>query len=382
MAAVPPTHPVIGEEAVRELCHIIRNGNLAQGQVVEALEAAFAGHVGTRYAVALSSGTAALHLALLAHGIGAGDGVITSPLCLPAVGTAILATGATPVYADINPYTYTISPLEADRAAQHVTRNAQLANSRCALLAIHLFGQPCDMAALAGIAQRYGLVLIEVAWEALGAQYDGVRVGSFGTTCYSFQQGMSIATGEGGMQTTEDKEVATAVRRMANYGCDRGGRVQGPGFNYRMTDVTAALAQAQLPLVDAHVELQRYWASELAYGLTGFPGLIPPAVLPGAAHAFLRYAVRITPKFPLRPEEVRRSLHDQGIEAALCHLLPLHQHPFYSSLCGPAQSLCQAERVAQELLFLPLHPYLEEPDAERMVHSLRRMATYVPAGEY
>jgi dTDP-4-amino-4,6-dideoxygalactose transaminase len=152
--------------------------------------------------------------------------------------TAKLPTGTRPVLADINPYTYTISTPETKRAVTGRTR---------ARLATHLFGQPGDMAALAGIAKRHNLVLIEVSCEAFDAWYGDTRTGSFGTAVYSFQQGMAIATGEGGLLTTHDAAVASTVQRLANSGCNCRERMLGMGFNYRMPGIIGALAQEQLP---------------------------------------------------------------------------------------------------------------------------------------
>lgn len=383
MAAAPLAHPHISEEAMQELGRIISYSDTNQGPMVEELEGAFERHTGVRHAVALNSGTAALHLALLAHGVGPGDCVITSPLCSPAVGTAIVATGARPLYADVNPYTYTISPLEAEQAAEAADRNAAGSGSprARALLAIHLFGQPCDMAALSQVARRHGLVLIEVAWDALGARYDHASVGSFATTCYSFQQGKTIATGAGGMLTTDDEVIAAAVRRLANHGCDCHGRVREPGFNYRMSEVIAAMALQQLPHVAQQVELRRHWAAELTHGLSDLAGIIPPAETPGGMHSFQRYAVRVTSEFPLSRAEVRQELQAWSVETPPEDYLPLHQHPFHKSRGGNAKSFANAERVSKELLFLSTHPNLDALTVNRAVRALRLMSSCVTERE-
>ena len=384
MAATPLAHPHISAEAMQELGRIISYGDPTQGTMVEELEREFARHTGVRHAVALNSGTAALHVALLAHGIGPGDCVITSPLCSPAVGTAIVATGAKPLYADVNPYTYTISPLEAEQAAEAAERTTACSGSHRAraLLAVHLFGQPCDMAALGEIADRHGLALIEVAWDALGARYDHASVGSFGTTCYSFQKGKTIATGAGGMLTTDDDVFAAMVRRLANHGRDCHGRVREPGFNYRMSEVIAAMALQQLPHVVHHIELRRHWAAELTHGLSDLAGIVPPAETPGGMHAFQRYALRITPEFPLSREKVRQELQSWEINTPLEDYVPLHQHPFHSSRRKDrARSLVNAECVAQELLLIPMDPSLDALKVNRAVRALRLMGSCVAERE-
>ena len=375
------THSRLSREATEELLRILCHGDPHGGESVRALEREFAEMVGVPHAVALNSGTAALHLALLAHGIGPGAHVITSPLCPPGVGCAIAATGATPVYADIDPYAYTISPLEAERAAGSLQlQNSQpgthnTASSAAALLAVHLFGQPCDMAALSAIARRYGLALIEVAWDALGATFHGNHVGRHGTACYSFSHGSCVSTGGGGMLTTDDEVLAASVRRLANLGCDCCGRVRQPGFNYRMTEIVAALALAQLQDVGQRVELQSYWADQLTHGISGLRGLIPPAAAPGTVHAFQKYAVRVTRDFALNRQAVVHGLGNDGIVSTLYNHLPLHLQPFNRSRSDHATALTHAERAAEELMYLPLQPNIAPSSVERMIHVLRLMAT-------
>ncbi len=358
----------------------IRADNLNQNEgVVVGLEQKFNEYTGARHAVALNSGTAALHLALLAHGVSGGCGVITSPLCLPAVGCAVTAVGATTVFADINPYTLTIAPLEAERAITQM----RSANRPGVLLAVHAFGHVCDMDAMADIAERYGLGLIEVAWEALGAKYHDSHVGRYGTTCYSFQQGLSAGEDGGGMLTTDNDEVAALVRSLANHGCDGSGRICRPGFDYRMTDTTASLALERLIRADTHAEIQMLWAMELTHGLKQWDGLVTPAVLPGSRHAFQRYALRVTPEFQFTPQDVCRELLSQGIESSCCPLLPLHQHPFYQAIAGhDTAHLPNTDRVASELVFLPMHPYLDGENVARIVRTLSLMATHVPEDQY
>jgi dTDP-4-amino-4,6-dideoxygalactose transaminase len=233
------------------------------------------------------------------------------------------------------------------------------------------------MAALSEIAGQHGLVLIEVAWDALGARYDHASVGSFGAACYSFLPGMAIVTGQGGMLTTDDEVVAATARRLANHGCDCHGRVREPGFNYRMSGVIAAMALQQLPHVAQHVELQRHWAGELTHGLCGLAGIIPPAETPGGMHAFQRYAIRITPEFPLSRDRVQQDLQAWSVTTPSANYLPLHQHPFHSTRRDKARSLSNAERVAQELLFLPMDPDLDTLTVTRVVRALRLMASCV-----
>ncbi len=374
MKPVRLVHNEIDSHGVREVERILRSGKLRRGEAIARLETAFAELTGTQHAIALNSGTAALQLALHAHGVGSGDEVITPPLCLPPVAAAVTATGARPVFADIDAYTYTISPDEVWRAITERTR---------AVLAVHLFGQPCEMNRLAAIADEHNLTLIEVVWEALGARYNDRRVGTHGTACYSFQDGMSIITGEGGMLTTDDEHVAQMVRSMANFGCDDNGQLQQPGYNYLMTELTAALALSQLPRADSYAKLQEYWAMELTHELKEWDGLITPAVRPGARHAFQRYAVRVCPEFPMTPSAICRKLAALNIEASCNPVPPLHQQPLFQ-LNGniDAPRLANSDRVASELLLLPVHPFLEQDQVQGIARAIGIMATHVPEGEY
>ncbi len=431
MAAAPYVHPGTGATLDREVGEHLSGYPGHQG-VASELESAFADFVGARHAVALSSGSAALHLALLAHGVRPGDKVVVSPLCPPAVIAAILAVQAQPVYADINQYTYTMDPLVVDYAlnrsaeatvpefcvtrsasgeqppgptithpstagqrhessvgSQHRTQNPESRTSAsgwptqnaghrvAAMVAVALFGQPCDMTALLDLAGRHGLALIQVAWEALGATLGGEQIGAFGTAVYSFQRDMAICTGEGGMLTTNAPDIAENVRRLANNGCDCHGRICGPGFNYRMPEVVACLALGQLSHVETRLTLQRMHAEELTHGLTGVPGLLPPHVLPGAEHAFQRYGLRITPEFPFSVRQVCRQLRERGIRASRCHVLPPHQHPVHRAGVGPASVTPLADTVGRELLFLPVGPDLQDDECRAMSHALRLMATSV-----
>jgi len=382
-------------------------GHAISGSEGAALEQAFADFVGVRYAVSLSSGSAALHLALLAHGVKPGDGVVVSPLSPPAIIAAILATRAHPVYTDINQYTYTIDPLAVERlfcrtaavhgsgflvpdsppgggerensfpfTTQNAARRTQNESHRvAALVATDLFGQSCDLTALADIALRHNLALIEVAWESLGARRTAGLVGGGGTSVYSFQRGMAICTGEGGMLATDDARVAEEVRLLANSGCDCHGRLHGPGFNYRMPEMVAGMALAQLPRVAGRIALQQWRAEALSHALAGIPGLVPPMPQPGAAHTFQRYALRVTPEFPLSVTEVYRRLVEGGIRAKQCHLLPPHRHPCLHASGENAAALYHAEAVARELVFLPLRPDTTDDEVQRMVRALKLMAT-------
>ena len=375
MKPVPLVYTEVGNQGVREVDCVLRSGKLREGSVGKRLETAFAEHTGAPHAVALDSGTAALQLALQAHGVTSGDEVVIPSLCLPPVAAAVVSSGAQPVFADVDPYTYTIAPEEVSRVITERTR---------AVVAVHLFGQPCDMDRLSAIAQAHDIVLIEVVWDALGARYRDRRVGSHGTSCYSFPQGGHIAGSDGGMLTTNDERVAREVRCMANCGCDERGRMHQTGYSYLMSEVSATIALEHLPRVDSHARLQEYWAMELTHELKDWDGLVTPAVLPGARHAFQRYAVRVSPTFPMTPSTVCEQLDAHGIESVCRPITPLHRHPLFRLDLDPeeADRLSNSDRVASEMVLLPMHPYLEQEQVQRIADALGMMATYVPEGDY
>jgi dTDP-4-amino-4,6-dideoxygalactose transaminase len=231
---------MIGEEEKQALLEVLNSGHLAQGPKVQQFEEQFAAWVGARYAIAVSSGTAALHLALLAHGIGRGDRVITSSFSFMASASTIALTGAQPHFADIEAQYFTIDP---EQILRQYTPHVR------AIIPVHLFGQACDMEAIGEIADRYGLIVIEDACQAHGAKLNGRPVGSHGTACYSFYPTKNMTTGEGGMVTTNDAAIADRLRLLRNHGMRQRYVHEMLGYNLRMMDMQAALGIVQLQKV-------------------------------------------------------------------------------------------------------------------------------------
>ena len=240
---IPIAKPLIGEEEKRTVLEVLESGQLAQGPKVCEFETQFAAWCGVDHAVAVSSGTAALHIALLAHGIGPRDEVITTPFSFIASANCVLYVGARPVFADIEPDFFTIDPVEIRRHITHRTR---------AIIAVHLYGQPCDMQAIAELAEKYNLVIIEDACQAHGASVGDCLVGSFGTACYSFYPSKNMTTAEGGMITTHEAEVAERARMIRDHGGLQRNVYEILGFNLRLTEIQAALGLAQLPKLEAY----------------------------------------------------------------------------------------------------------------------------------
>ena len=234
---IPISKPYIGDAERQAVLEVLDSGMLAQGPKTALLEAKFAAVCGVKHAVATSNGTTALYLALLAHGIGPGDEVITTPFTFIASVNSIIFTGARPVFADIDPETFNISPARVESAITPRTR---------AIMPVHLFGLPCDMNALTDIARRHGLSLIEDAAQAVGADYHGRRVGSFGTGCFSLYATKNVMSGEGGMITTDDEAIANQCRLLRSHGMARRYYHDMLGYNFRLTDLHAAIGVAQI----------------------------------------------------------------------------------------------------------------------------------------
>ena len=355
---IPIARPLIGDDEKAAVMAVLNSGQLAQGPKVHEFEARFAAWAGRQHAVAVSSGTAALHLALLAHGIGPGDEVITTPFSFIASANCALFVGARPVFADIEPAYFTLDPEQVARKITPRTR---------AIVPVHLYGQACDMPALAALAQAHNLVIVEDACQAHGARLDGQLVGSWGTTCYSFYPTKNMTTIEGGMITTDDPAIAERARLLREHGSAQRYRHETLGYNQRMTDVQAAIGLVQLSKLDQWNEQRQANAAYLNAGLEGLAGVTPPPVRPGAQHAYHQYTLRVPNREALLPQ-----LAQDGIGVGIHYPLPIHQQPFYQNL-GYADSLPNAEQASREVLSLPVHPSLTHADLDCIVEVLWKL---------
>lgn len=268
---IPISLPLLGEEEKRAVLETIDSGQLAQGRRVKAFEEAFAAVCGVRHAIATSSGTTALHAAVLAHGIGPGDEVITTPFTFIASANAAIFVGARPVFVDIDERTYNIDPGRIEAAISPRTK---------AILPVHLFGNPCDMETIMDIAAKHGLVVIEDACQAHGATVGGRKVGSFGTGCFSFYPTKNITTAEGGIITTNDDELADRVRLIRSHGQRERYYHEMIGYNFRMTEIQAAIGLVQLGKLEQFNVARRTHAEYLTARLRG---VIVPTETPGAS---------------------------------------------------------------------------------------------------
>lgn len=349
--------PLIGEEEKQAVLEVLESGMLAQGPRVQAFEEAFAKYCGVKYAVATSSGTTALHVALLAHGIGPEDEVITTPFTFIASANSILYVGARPVFVDIDPVTFNIRPDLFEAAITPHTK---------AIMPVHLFGLPADMNPIMEMAERYDLVVIEDACQAHGAEYRGKRVGSFGTGCFSFYPTKNITAAEGGMITTDDEEIAERCRGIRQHGMRKRYYHDELGFNFRMTDVHAAIGLAQMGKLERFNEARIANARYLSEHLRGV-GI--PAVLEGRRHVFHQYTIRVPDG---RRDAVLDGLRERGIGAGVYYPVPIHRQQFYRDM-GYDLTLPEAEQAAWEVLSLPIHPGLSLTDLETMVDAVNEL---------
>lgn len=353
---IPIAKPLFGDEEKKAVSDVLDSGMLAQGEKVKEFEEKFAGYIGTKHAVATSSGTTALHLALLASGIKNGDEVITTPFTFISTATSILFCGAKPVFADINPKTFNIEPDKIEKL---------LTNKTKAILPVHLYGQPCEMDRIMEIADKYNLVVIEDACQSHGAEYMGKRVGGIGNAgCFSFYPTKNMTTGEGGMVTTNDAEIAEKVRLLRSHGQKERYSYSMVGYNFRMTDIAAAVGVEQLKKLEEFNERRIKNASFLSEQLND--AVETPYVLSSAKHVFHQYTIKTEKR-----ERLKENLKKDGIGFGIYYPKPLH---FYEPLRKYGNNnLKNAENICKKVLSLPVHPSLSEEDLEKIVSSVKKI---------
>jgi dTDP-4-amino-4,6-dideoxygalactose transaminase len=349
--------PLLGDTECDAVAAVLRSGQLAQGKVVQQFEERFAALCGVSHAVAASSGTTALHLALLAHGIGAGDEVITPSFSFVATANVALYVGATPVFADIDPRTLNIDPDDVEAKITPRTR---------AVIAVHLYGNPAGLGRLTDICERHSLVLIEDACQAHAATYRGRPVGSFGTGCFSFYPTKNLTSGEGGMLTTNDAAVAERARLLRAHGMPQRYVHEILGYNFRMTDVHAAIGLAQFDRLSEWTDQRICNAGTLRRLMEHLP-IEFQATDHDATHVYHQFTVRI----PEYRDEVTAHLRREGIGCEVYYPIPIHQQPLYRDL-GFRDFLPESERAAREVLSLPVHPSLTGDELRVIARTVRQ----------
>ncbi len=348
--------PYLDEAEIEAVTAVLRSGVIAEGPRVAQFEQAFAEYIGVDHAVAVNSGTAALHVALMAHGIGKGDEVITSPFSFVATANSIVYTGAKPVFADIEPDTYIISP---DQVHEMITSRTK------AIMPVHLYGHAADMGAIMEIAEDHNLLVIEDACQAHGATYKGKKVGSFGTGAFSFYPTKNMTTSEGGIITTDDPDIAARSRMLRAHGSKQRYLHEMIGYNFRMTDISAAIGIVQMGRLAEFTEKRRQNARKLASGLKDTKNLILPVEKDNCSHVYHQYTIR-TP----RRDSLRDTLQEKGIGTGTYYPLCIHQQPLYKEM-GYAGSFPNSEKAAREVLSIPVHPGLSDADINTVIACIK-----------
>lgn len=346
--------PVIGEEEKKAVLEVLDSGILAQGPRVKAFENAFAEMTGVKHAIATSSGTTSLYLALLAHGIGEGDEIITSPFTFIASANAALFVNAVPVFVDIDAQTFNLDASLIEAAITSRTK---------AILPIHLYGLCADMDAIMAIAKKHNLAVIEDACQAHSAKFNGKCAGSFGTGTFSLYPTKNMTSAEGGMITTNDDAIAEECRVLRNHGMRRRYYHDELGYNLRMTDVHAAIGNAQLQKLP---KFNKARAENAAYFDETLKGVTTPFVPENCEHIYHQYTIRVPDD---KRDALREFLKENEIGSEIYYPLPIHQQGFYEEMLGKL-SFPVSEKAAEEVLSIPVHPSLTQADRELIVKKI------------
>lgn len=360
LRSVSIADPELGGRESQRVAEIIESGRLAAGETVSTFESAFAEFCETRRAVATSNGTTALHAALQALGIGEGDRIITTPLSFVASANSIRLCGAEPVFADIDPETYTLDPHAVESTIRELDGEVD------GILAVHLYGLPAAMDHLAEIAERHDLVLVEDAAQAHGARHAGRPVGAIGDVgCFSFYPTKNMTTGEGGAVVTDRDDVADRVERFINHGRDGAHQHVETGHNFRMTNIAAAIGTVQLEKLPRFNRARRANAATLT-ALFEESSVIAPVEPSERRHVYHQYTIRTQNR-----EAIRTALSEAGIDTGVYYPTPIHEQPAYADVETAAPV---AERATDEVLSLPIHPNCTEGDLEAIARITKRHA--------
>lgn len=344
--------PLLGEEELSAVKKVIESGMIACGPKVEEFEKQFASFIGIKHAIATTSGTTALHIALIAVGVEKGDEVIVPAFSFIATANVVLFCNAKPVFCDVNPQTFNI---DIDRIEPLITEDTK------AIMPVHLYGQPADMKPILEIAEKHGLHIVGDAAQAHGARYDGKMIGGFGDMeCFSFYPTKNMTTGEGGMITTNNDDIAEKLYSLRNHGREKTkwGYEHGQvGYNYRMTDVAAAIGIEQLKKLSQFNKIRREHAQ---YYNENLKDVEKPYVLENAEHVYHQYTIKSKDR-----DKLIHRLRNNDIGYGIYYPKPLH---FYSHLKQYAHGgLRNSEHLADEVLSLPVHPALDKMDLEKIV---------------
>lgn len=375
---LPYALPLFDDSEIKEVVDTIKSNWVSRGPKTQEFEKKFAEFIGVRHAVAMNSCTAALHTTLAAWEVGSGDEVITTPLTFAATANTIIHTGAVPVFVDVDPSTFNI---DAARIEEKITDKAKV------ILPVHYSGQPCEMDRINELAQKYKLMVLEDAAHSVYAQYKGKMVGSLGNAAaFSFYATKNLSTGEGGMLTTNDSEMAEKARIISLHGMSKnawnrygkGGswyyEVLYPGFKYNMTDIQASLGLHQLLKLESMQKTREYYASIYDEAFSGMEELTRPQVIPGVRHSWHLYVICInTQRLSIDRDEFIRQLTDLNIGTSV-HFIPVHLHPCYRKNFGFKEGdFPVSEDIYRRIISLPLYPAMSEKEVRYVVDGVKNI---------
>ncbi len=362
------SRPFIGEEEKKAVSKVLDSGFLVQGPVTKAFEDSFAVLCKTKYALACSNGTAALHMALDTLGIKPGDEVITTPLTFVATANSILMAGATPVFADIDPKTYNIDVNQIEKKISRKTK---------AIIAVDLYGQPADYNAINALAKKHGIFVIEDAAQSVGATYHKKPSGSLADIAtFSLYATKNITTGEGGMITTDNAKWYETAKLFRHHDQDEHKKYSyvGLGYNYRMTDIQAAIGRVQLKRLNALTKKRQQIATAFDKGLANIPGIVTPFFEVGNEHVYHQYILRITKEFPLTRDQFRKKLELKGIPTNIYYPVPLYNFKHLISNVNKKEFPI-TETTIKEIVSLPMHPYLTQKEIQFIINGIKSLAS-------
>lgn len=370
---IPYGRQTIDEDDINAVVDVLKSDYLTTGPKIAEFEQAVASYTGAKYAVAISNGTSALHAACFAAGIGRGDEVITTPLTFAASANCVLYCGGTPVFADVDPYTYNIDPEDIRKKITDKTK---------AIIAVHLAGQPCDMDEIHSIAQEHNLIVIEDGAHALGSVYKGKKVGCLSDmTTFSFHPVKPITTGEGGMIMTDNEEVYKRLVLFRSHGITRDEsmmtRNEGPwfyqqldlGYNYRITDIQCALGCSQMRKLDKFLKRRRELVERYNNAFIECDNIVTPYQLPDTQSGWHLYIVQVKNH---DRKQVFETLRDKGIGVNV-HYIPVYMHPYYQEHGYKDVHCANAEEIYSHIISLPLYPGLTDDQQDYVIDTLKQL---------
>lgn len=355
--------PIIGDEEINAVINVLKSGNLASSSQTKIFEENFANYIKSKYAIATNSGTSALHASLLSIGIKQGDEVIVPDFSFVATGSAVAMCGAKPIFADVDINTYNIDPKSVEKLITNRTK---------AIIGVHLFGNPFFADELLRICDENKICLVEDSAQAHGATYNNTKTGNIGDVgCFSFYATKNMNTAEGGMITTSNSEISESVKLIVNHGQSTKYTHDILGYNYRLTDICAAIGIEQLKKLD-QLNLIRQRNAKLYDEHLSAKGIIKPQITDGCRSVYHQYAIRITDDYKLTRDQLMKYLANNGISTAIHYPKPISAQPLFSHLQNPIQTPV-SKRLSCEILSIPVHPLVTSEEIEYICNTINEV---------